>query len=215
VAQYFRRAGTPVVHISQNIDYVLPNSRQRRAGSSAVRRGNLTALEEFNARAIAYHHLYIPGFRDECVYHDLTRFGKYRDNRLSLGVAVARNDYIISNFKEAAMSFVGLGKKTVIVLGQHTNMCLMAVFQYCKEVGLDLVIVRDLVDTAWLYEFQKDHHPTHDKGNDATNRYFDSDFGCSIRSYDLIRALRNVTKFPRDVEYAMFTKSSHVFEYFE
>jgi hypothetical protein len=67
-------------------------------------------------------------------------------------ITIAQDSIFVQTFKESAMAIVGLGKSTVIILGQHTNMRLMAVLLDCPEVALDLIIVSDLVHSAWLYE---------------------------------------------------------------
>ena len=211
LAQIFRSIGVPIVHISMVADGYAGQTTQRKQGKEAVKRGNLSALEIFRANVGRYHPDYIPGFADVCVYKDQERFGKYRDNRLTKAIAVAEDDYMVQNFKEAAMSFVGLGKKTVIFLGQHTNMCLMGVFLYCREVGLDLVIVRDLVDSCWIYELQKNHCKTHTEGNAAVNDYFDKEFGCSVLSYDLIKALRRLKMTRKRPKYTMFANRAFMF----
>jgi hypothetical protein len=111
------------------------------------------------------------------------------------------------------MAFVGLGKKTVIVFGQHTNMCLMAVFLYCREVGLDLIIVRELVDSCWLYQYQKEHCKTHSEGSEAVNNYFDREFGSSILSYDLIYVLQHLKGERIELIYDMFTNVAMLFKH--
>ena len=213
VLQRIRSVGVRVVHISLSVDHDLPMVKQRRAGFKAIEKGNLSVLERFHARAARYHADYIPGFSDECVYPGLERYGPTRDNRFTQSIAIAQDDVFVSNFKESAMSFVGLGAKTVIVMGQHTNMCLMAVFLYCREVNLDLIIIRDLVDSCWLYENQKNHVNTHTKGNEAVNSYFEKEFGSSILSYDLIRALKNLKSKKYLPKYQMFTKSAFLFKH--
>lgn len=212
LAQRLRAVGVPVVHISMGADAYTGRTRQRKAGRHAVKLGNLSVLENYHAQAGRYHKDYIPGFQDTCVYRDQTRFGRYRDNHLTKSIAVASDDLFVQNFKESAMSFVGLGKKTVIVLGQHTNMCLMAVFLYCREVGLDLVLVRDLVDACWVFKHQKKHCPTHSQGNEAVNDYFDRTFGVSIISYDLIRALEDAEASKSSPVYEMFTNTAFMFQ---
>jgi hypothetical protein len=211
-AQLLRTLGLPVVHISMGADAWYGSTRYRRAGREAVARGNLSVLEQYNAQAAKYHKNYIPGFVDTCVYTDQERWGKYRDNHLTKTIAVAEDDYLVQNFKESAEAFVGLGAKTVLVLGQHTNMCLMAVFLYCREVGLDLVIVRDLVDSAWLYELQKNHSKTNSEGNEAVNNYFDEVFGSSVLSYDLIRAIKRADVRRVKPQYSMHTDVAFMFK---
>ena len=211
IAQRARAVGVPIVHISMGADAFTGRTHQRKSGRTAVARGNLSVLEQYNAQAARYHKHYIPGFVDSCVYKDQQRFGKYRDNHLTRAIAVASDDLIVQNFKESAMSFVGLGAKTVIVLGQHTNMCLMAVFLYCREVGLDLVIVRDLVDTCWVFENQKMHCPTHSMANHVVNSYFEQTFGSSITSYDLISAMEHAPTAKHQPTYDMFTDTAFLF----
>ena len=213
--QRLRVFNVPVVTISQlaDVDYI--STKQRRRGRMLVEKGTRDVLEEFNADQTRYHHEYIPKFEDICVYDDLTRFGRTRDNRLTEKITIAKDDIFVQNFRESAESFVGLGKKTVIVFGQHTNMCLMAVFLYCQQVGLDLIIVRDLVDSCWIFDLEKSYASSHTEGNNITNRYFDTKIGSSIISYDLIRSLNLLnqsTKLKTPI-YEYFKKSSFIFKH--
>lgn len=211
--QRFRQLSVPVVQISMSVDAFNGNTKQRQEGRKVVAKGALDVLEKYNAQAARYHKDYIPGFADTCVYTDQERFGKYRDNRFSKQIAIAEDDYFVQNFKESAESFVGLGAKHVIILGQHTNMCLMAVFLYCQQVGLDLIIVRDLVDACWLYKYQKKHVKNHTAGNVAVNDYFDKVIGSSVLSYDLIRSIKRYKAERKQPVYNMFTNVAHMFKY--
>ena len=212
ILQRLRQYFVKVIHISLSVDADLPMIRQRRLGLKAIEKGNLSILENFHARAMRYHEEYIPGFQDECVYEDQERFGSTRDNRFTKSITISTEDLFVSNFKESAMSFVGLGAKTILIFGQHTNMCLMAVFLYCKEVGLDLILIRDLTDSCWLYKYQKNHVNSHTKGNLAVNNYFDKEFGSSILSFDLIKSLKKlkINKFKQN--YNLFIKNSIIFK---
>jgi hypothetical protein len=89
----------------------------------------------------------------------------------------------------------------------------MAVFLNCREVGLDLVIVRDLVDSCWLYEYQKNHRKTNSEGNVAEHNYFDQVFGSSIISYDLIPTIKH-SHLPRvKPKYSLYTDSAFMFKF--
>ena len=190
--QRLRMFNVPVVTISQLAERDYAFTKQRRKGRLYVQRGTIDVLENYQADQTQYHYQYVPKFEDICVYKDLTRYGRTRDNRLTDKITLAKDDIIVENFRESAESFVGLGKKTILVFGQHTNMCLMAVFLYCQQVGFDLIIVRDLVDTCWLYELENSYAKTHTQGNNISNTYFDTKIGSSIISYDLIRSLNHL-----------------------
>ena len=213
LAQIIRSFNVPVIEITMNVDAVQPNSVQRKRGKAAVSKGVSEVLESFHERKARYYKYYIPGFEDVCVYDDQTRYGKYRDNSPTKQIALTDDDYFVSNFKEAAESFVGMGAKHVIFSGQHTNMCLMAVFQYCQQVGLDLILVRDLSDGAWVYEKQKKHCKTHTEGNNAILKYYEKKFGCTVLSYDLIRALSNCQIKRKQKTYTRFTNHAYMFKY--
>lgn len=214
ILQMLRQFKVPVVTISMSIDAYQPNCIQRKRGKVVVAKGALPILENYHEQKERYHKDYIPGFKDTCVYKDQERFGKYRNNRITKAIAVTDEDYFVQNFKESAEAFVGLGAKTVLIFGQHSNMCLMAVFLYCSQVGLDLIIVNDLVDGCWLYEYQYKHAKNHTAGNIATNNYIDQFFGCSIISYDLISALRRLKAKRVKPEYTSFTSTAYMFKYF-
>lgn len=211
--QRFRRLNVSIVSISSVVDGYLPFSKQRKRGSAAVKKGSIPAITEYNAQQERYHYEYNPGFQDICVYSDLTRYGYTRDNRFTPKIAIGANDYFVSNFQEAAECFVGMGKKNVIIVGQHTNMCLMAVMLFSQQANLNMFIVRDLVDACWVYDLQKLHHNTHTKGNEATNSYFERKFGKSILSFDLIRAMKKYDNQTIDVKYSYFKKTAKLFKY--
>jgi hypothetical protein len=93
--QRLRLVGFPVVHISMGVDAYNGRTKQRRAGKEAVSKGNITVLENYNALTARYHHEYIPGFVDTCVYTDQERYGKYRDNHFTKVIAIAENDRFV------------------------------------------------------------------------------------------------------------------------
>ena len=211
--QRLRQYDVPVVTISSLADDVYSFTKQRKAGKMYTKKGAVDAIEEYHADQTIYHYEYIPLFEDICVYKDLTRYGYTRDNRYTPRILLSTEDIFVQNFRESAEAFVGLGKKTVIVFGQHTNMCLMAVFLYCQQVGLDLIIVRDLVDACWVYELEHSYANSHTKGNNITNMYFDKKHGTSIISYDLIRSLKKLDVPLIKPKYQYFQKSAFQFKY--
>ena len=213
LAQLIRAYNVPFVEITLNVDAVQPNSIQRKRGKAIVNKGITEKLENFHEKKARYFKYYIPGFQDVCVYEDLTRYGEFRDNNPTKEIALTDDDYFVSNFKESAEFFVGIGAKYIIITGQHTNMCLMAVFQYCQQVGLDLILVRDLADGAWVYEKQKKHCKTHTEGNNAILKYYEKNFGCTVLSYDLIRALKRSPIKKKPKKYTRFTNHAHIFKY--
>ena len=212
--QRLRQFNVPVVTISQLAEQDYSFTGQRRKGRSLIYKGYSDVLEKYEAAQMRYHPEYIPKFKDICVYKDLTRYGPTRDNKLTEKIAIAKDDILVQNFRESAEAFVGTGKKTVIVFGQHTNMCLMAVFLYCKQVNLDLIIVRDLVDACWVFELEKSYANSHTKGNNITNIYFDTKFGSSIISYDLIRSLNRLKRVKKTTPtYEFFQKTAFMFKH--
>jgi hypothetical protein len=182
------------------------------AAHRLITKGNLTAISQYNPEPVRFHHEYIPGFLDVCVYEDQDRFGKARNTNYPKEIALAETDYFVQNFKEAVMTFVGLGIKTVIVMGEHTNQGLMSVFLICRQVGLELIVVRDLIDAAWVFELQKNHSRTHSEGNRVVNEYVDEKLGESVLSYDVLAALREVKVRRKAPNYTMFTNVATLFK---
>ena len=213
--QRLRRYKIPVVTISQFADILYPLSNPRRLGRKYIKEGTVREIANYYPQQTTRHKEYIPKFKDICVYKDLVRFGETRDNRLNPKISFTDEDVLTATFQESAESFVGIGKKTVIFFGQHTNMCLMAVFMYCKRVGIDLIIVRDLVDACWVYELEKSYASSHSKGNNITNSFFEKEYGTSILSYDLIRALNRLDHYDQqkvNPTYSFFTKTAYMFQ---
>ena len=210
--QRLRTFNVPIVTISSNADDVYLFTKQRRVGRKLVKMGSVPELVHASVDQRQNHFLYIPKFQDVCIYEDLQRFGYARDNRLSPKIMLTDDDIFVQNFKEAAEAFVGLGRKQVIIFGQHTNMCLMAVILFCRKVGLELTIVRDLVDACWVYNLEKEYAANHTEGNNVNNVYFDSEYGSSVLSYDLMREMNKLKVEREKPNYTLFTNTAYRFK---
>lgn len=190
--QIIRTIGIPASHLSFTAESAMMNTRQRKRAKKVIRGGNITKLDNYEPKPNMSYPKYIPGFVDKC-NHNMSRFNIYRDHGFSRDILLADDDYYVASFKEAVMLFWGLGAKYVLIFGEHTNMCLMHVIMYCQEVGITPVIVRDLVDSAWVYEYQKQTIPSHSLANNAVNTFLQDNQVPLIHSYDLIRTLNELT----------------------
>lgn len=189
--QIIRMFQIPVSHLSFTAESSMLYTRQRKRAKTAILYGNTTVLNEYEPYPNESYSKYIPGFIDKC-NHNLSRFNRYRDHGFSKDICISDDDYYVSSFKEASMLFNGLGAKYVLIFGEHTNMCIMQVIMYCLKAGMQPIIVRDLVDCAWVYHFQKTTFSRHTESNSAVNKYIESLGVPSVLSYDLIRAFKDV-----------------------
>lgn len=190
ILQILRKYGLRVVTISSIADHIYSRTKQRIAVKKLLKNFYNKDLSNYYVRQEDYHDEFIPGFKDACIYKDQSRYDKERNNRLSPDIMLAYNDLIVSNFREAVEVFLSLNATTVIVLGQHTNMCLMAVLLYCKKVNLDIIIVEDLTDSCYVYDIQKSDIKNHSDSNKVVLKYLSQSYGSLILSYNLIKSFR-------------------------
>lgn len=162
-----------------------------------ISKADTSLLPQYDPSQYSEHHLYVPGFKDECVFQNIKKDQIPRNSRIKNTISLSSNDYIVTTFKEGALSILGLKAKNVYFLGCHSNMCLMAVIMYLKKAKINSILIEDLVDSCWTYEAQKKTHPTHFLGNKATNEFFKKNYGKLIKSYEIINLLKyNRPKYP-------------------
>ena len=192
VLQRLRTFNVPAAFISFAAEASMHKEKQRKNAKLAIKAGNSSTIRAFKPHPNESYYKYNPGFVDECIYKTKGKFGQYLDYNFHRQILIADDDFFVSSFEEAAMLFVGLNAKQVIILGVHSNMCLMHVFLYCEKIGITPIIVRDLTDSAYVYKNQKKTHPTHSSANEAVIRYVESKDWPTVNSFDLLRAIRHV-----------------------
>jgi hypothetical protein len=192
VLQKSRRFSVPTAFISFAAEASMHSEKQRKNAKLAIKAGNSSVIRNFKPSPSKSYHLYNPGFVDECIYKTKGKFGQYLDYNFHRQILISNDDFFVASFEEAAMLFVGLSSKQVIVIGEHSNMCLMHVLLYCEEIGITPIIVRDLTDSAYIYENQKETHSTHTSANKAVIEYIESKNWPTIKSFDLLYALKKL-----------------------
>ena len=187
--QRLRQFGVPIITISPPAEHFYKDLVQRKRARQLINAGSLPLFKEYTASQYKDHPKYIPKFKDDCVNDEQTDRKIGTDGRLTKRISIAEEDIIVCNFQEGAKAIAGSGKRTVIFFGQHTNMCIMNVMLYCNKMGLDVLFVRDLVDTCWVYQLEKSYAKTHTIGNNITNTFVESNYAQSVLSYDLIHSM--------------------------
>jgi len=111
--------------------------------------------------------------------------------RQSPFIEIAEYDGISDNGDEIYNFFKYQGIKNVIMMGVHTNMCVLgrsfAIRQMTKW-GLNCYLVRDLTDA--MYDPRDVPYVSHDRGTELVVRHIEKYWCPSLKSQDLVKALQ-------------------------
>ena len=105
-------------------------------------------------------------------------------------IDVGEYDAISDNGTEIYNLFQQLGIKTVIVMGVHTNMCVLNrtfAIKRMTRLGMDCVLARDLTDT--MYDPKDRPYVSHDEGTELVVQHIEKNWCPSILSNDLLDGL--------------------------
>jgi len=104
------------------------------------------------------------------------------------GIEIAGHDAISDNGREVYNLLRQLGIRNLILMGVHTNMCVLGRSFAIKQMtrwGIRCVLVRDLTDT--MYNPRRPPHVSHDRGTELVIEYIEKYWCPSIRSDDLLK----------------------------
>lgn len=119
---------------------------------------------------------------DDAMYLAWTR----QNPRIDIG----EFDGISDNGVEVYNLFHDLGIKNVIVVGVHTNMCVLGrsfAIRQMTQWGMRCVLIRDLTDT--MYNPKRKPFVPHDKGTDLVVEHIEKYWAPSMTSADLVEGL--------------------------
>ncbi|OHS97522.1 hypothetical protein TRFO_36282 [Tritrichomonas foetus] len=133
--------------------------------------------------------LYIPGFKDKCIYPNFERFGKTRCQKPNPALAFGENDIIAYNFKSIATVAHYHKAKTVILTGVHTNLCIRSAAMYLALLNISVGYIDDLLDAGFYYPTQKNHLKSHSQMNRVSLKFAETYHGWGANSYDVAREL--------------------------
>jgi len=109
--------------------------------------------------------------------------------RQHAGIEIAESD-VISDDGEEVYSFLhALGIANLIVMGVHTNMCVLNRSFAIKQMtawGIRCVLIRDLTDT--MYNPARAPYVSHDRGTELVVEYIERHWCPSMLSRDLLEA---------------------------
>ena len=215
ILQHSRRFNTPAVFISFAAEASMKHLQQRKIAKLAIRSGNISVIRQFKPQPNLTYDQYNPGFIDSCNYQIKSKFSNYLDYDFHRQILIAKEDLFVSSFEEAAMLFKGYNAKYVFILGEHTNMCLMHVIMYCKQIGILPIVVDDLSDCGWVYNIQHRTLETHSKANEAVLNYLQTNNVPIINSYDLLFKLKSLKGDSHKSHYERNINTAFRFKYYK
>jgi nicotinamidase-related amidase len=113
------------------------------------------------------------------------------------GLRIAENDVISDKGTEIYNLFQQQGIKHLLVMGVHTNMCVLnrsfAIKQMTKW-GIRCVLVRDLTDS--MYDPKARPYVTHEQGTELVIQHIEKYWCPTVESGELMRALKDVRYSP-------------------
>ena len=105
-------------------------------------------------------------------------------------IEIGKYDGISDSGKEVYYFLKQLGIKNLIVMGVHTNMCVLGrsfAIRQMTRWGIRCILARDLTDT--MYD-PKDHpYVSHDEGTELVVKHIEKYWCPSILSSDLVKGL--------------------------
>jgi nicotinamidase-related amidase len=111
--------------------------------------------------------------------------------RQHAGLHIDDNDFISDKGAEIYNMFRARGIKTMLVMGVHTNMCILnrsfAIRQMTRW-GIPCILVRDLTDA--MYDPKDVPHVSHARGTELVVQHIESFWAPTVTSQDLLQALR-------------------------
>ena len=215
ILQHSRRFNVPAVFISFAAEASMKHLHQRKIAKMAINSGNISKIRDYKPQPNLSYNLYNPGFIDSCNYKIKSKFSKYLDYDFPRQILIAKEDLFVSSFEEAAMLFLGYNTKFVFIFGEHTNMCLMHVILYCKQIGITPIVVGDLTDCGWVYNHQHETLETHSKANKAVLHYLQQNNVPIIKSYDLLIILKRLKGSSCKPHYERNLNTAYSFKHFK
>jgi len=103
-------------------------------------------------------------------------------------IDIAEPDAISDNGQEVYSLFRQLGIKNMIILGVHTNMCVLHRSFAIKQMtrwGIRCILVRDLTDT--MYSPKRPPHVPHERGTELVVEFIEKHWCPTILSDDLLQ----------------------------
>lgn len=123
-----------------------------------------------------------------CTDNALGPYGAWtREHR---GISIEDTDGISDNGREVYSYFAQEGIKNLLVMGVHTNMCVLNrsfAIRQMKAWGVDCVLVRDLTDT--MYDPQDPPNVAHEQGTALVVEHIEKYLAPSTTSAELLDAL--------------------------
>jgi nicotinamidase-related amidase len=104
------------------------------------------------------------------------------------GIDITSFDCISANGQEIYNLFQQLGIKNVVILGVHTNMCILGRsfgIRQMTRLGFNVALVRDLTDT--MYDPRQPPYVSHNRGTELVIEHIEKFWCPTIDSVDLMK----------------------------
>jgi nicotinamidase-related amidase len=113
-------------------------------------------------------------------------------SRENPAISVTGDDVVSADGKEIYSFLVQHGIKNILIMGVHTNMCVLNrsfAIQQMTKWGIRCVLVRDLTDA--MYNPKDRPYVPHEQGTELVIEYIEANWCPSTLSGDLVHALRH------------------------
>lgn len=183
VVRACRAAGVQIIHAPSDTMAFYEGTAARRRVQAApkITPVNLVSFEE--------PPLPIDDRDGGCTDNALGQYGAWtREHR---GISMEDTDGISDDGREVYSYFAQEGIKNLLVVGVHTNMCVLNrsfAIRQMKAWGIDCVLVRDLTDT--MYDPLDPPHVSHDEGTALVVEHIEKYLAPSTTSAELLDALK-------------------------
>lgn len=200
-----------ILHLNWKGDEENRDSDIRQKGRNLAKDGMLPIIQDSYPDNQKNNSKYIKGFADKCLYKEFNRKSPTRSQRPNPSISVANTDFVASNFKHVAAISRALGAKTVIIMGMHTNLCILSATLYLELANISIGYVDGLLDSGFYYNGQKKYIKTHSENNMKCNKWMASNHGWMIRDFDLLRALHSYSPNTNEPSFTLFSDQAHYF----
>jgi hypothetical protein len=104
-----------------------------------------------------------------------------------------------------------LRKKTVVIMGMHTNLCIMSVTMYLELANISVGFVDGLIDSGFYYPSQRETLRSHSAMNARCTSWMAQEHGFVVDAYPLITALNALRPFRAEPKWALNAEKAHYF----
>lgn len=198
-----RSRGFRIMHLNWKGDESNIDQKIRKIGRELASKGMTEDIKSTYPNNMEDSESYIPGFVDNCIYKNFSRYGETRSTRPNYALSLSKDDIVAQNFKSVAAEALALKAKTVVILGMHTNLCIHSVAQLLKISNISVGFVDGLLDAAYYYPYQKNTIKTHSQQNRVCTKYMSEKYGWISNVYNILSKMRKMKPIATEPEWIL------------